>query len=943
MAPQNLIPVFSLWTAASECAKGYELDGAGVLTKVPARLFTFAEATKTRVATVDDLAELLSALKPGSFITAGTADAEQLDAVRREKDRFPFPSGPGLLILDGDGLEAFGIASAADYVAALRSVEPELQAAGIVTMSSASSYLSWPSGQSGLRGLHAFILLDDARLVPSILASIATKAIAAGYVREKITERGTILIRTLVDLAMKTSNQPCFEGGARLLDERISQKLALEVFPGGVLRSADVAPPNPDCFLAAQKAEDKIRRNAKSAADAQARAWAAARVHVMVASGVEAPEAEMVVAKLGRAQGEKIDLGPSWPIHLDDGRTVTVAEILRSPEAFDGVTCHDPLEPETGRCKAKIYCGKAQHKSVIHSFSRGAETRFFLKAESSLTNLQNFTSSDLSALSDPAHPSADLHETSRSSHHTIDHGELTVASEDGKRQRCIASHARDRLLPYLTGRFAWASRAMSWHTWTGTHWHPEENSAAFDKALHDLVDIGCHPIGFNPAYLRGIADLIKTGGQLPLPEPSQDSLLPFRNGILDLSSQTLIGAQPDFAFSWCIPFDYQPESDCPRIKQWLESAVGNDPEMVEYLRAWLAAILLGRADLQRFLYLKGPGGTGKSTFVRLAEALVGVNNVFITDLKNLENNRFETAGIYGKRLVVVNDASKYGGSVEVLKALTGQDALRIERKHQQQSGTFVFKGIVVATSNEDLVTTDLTSGLDRRRATVSFSRVVSESEKASWQAAGGEEAILHAELPGLVNWLLGLDTETIGQIIRNPPQMAAAENHVAMLANNPVARWLCERAAPSPGTHTQLGVHKEMRGVYGFPVYDGAADSLYPNYLEFCMEEHIHQLAKGRFKATLLETASTLGFPLQQGRVPGNGRASIVGIRLREEGEMLYPWFRDAARKESALKSRLNAEPAIDRDDVSFVMPVQVPVDMCEPATAICAQDQEAA
>lgn len=78
-------------------------------------------------------------------------------------------------------------------------------------------------------------------------------------------------------------------------------------------------------------------------------------------------------------------------------------------------------------------------------------------------------------------------------------------------------------------------------------------------------------------------------------------------------------------------------------------------------------------------------------------------------MKQLEQNRFETAGIHGKRLVCI-EADKYGGSVSVLKAMTGQDPLRLERKNQQQSGNFILlHHQVLVMSNERLATTDYTS------------------------------------------------------------------------------------------------------------------------------------------------------------------------------------------------------------------------------------------
>jgi len=51
----------------------------------------------------------------------------------------------------------------------------------------------------------------------------------------------------------------------------------------------------------------------------------------------------------------------------------------------------------------------------------------------------------------------------------------------------------------------------------------------------------------------------------------------------------------------------------------------------------------GRADLQRFLYLIGLGGTGKGTFIRLLLNLIGMSNACSSDLDDFCNNRFEAA------------------------------------------------------------------------------------------------------------------------------------------------------------------------------------------------------------------------------------------------------------------------------------------------------------
>lgn len=250
----------------------------------------------------------------------------------------------------------------------------------------------------------------------------------------------------------------------------------------------------------------------------------------------------------------------------------------------------------------------------------------------------------------------------------------------------------------LKDKFAFCRESLRWHAFTGTHWQPL-TAPVIDEVVTQLLYVGA-PNGFRARTLTAILSLL-TKGLLPLPSAAADArLIPFSNGLLNPETRTLTPITPDAALTWCLPYAYDPDADCPTIKAWLRQAVtSDDPEvgdnpddLVEFLRAWLAALLTGRADLQRFLHLLGPGGTGKGTFIRLAEALVGTRNATVTDLKNLETNRFETAALHRKRLVAVTDSGKYGGSIDVFKAMTGQDPLRLERKHQQQGATFAFDG-----------------------------------------------------------------------------------------------------------------------------------------------------------------------------------------------------------------------------------------------------------
>lgn len=449
-----------------------------------------------------------------------------------------------------------------------------------------------------------------------------------------------------------------------------------------------------------------------------------------------------------------------------------------------------------------------------------------------------------------------------------------------KRRLLIESKAAVIFKNTLQDYLAHDADSRMWHHFTGSHWI--SNISLIDNALVEMLYSGAGDLGFKPAFKNGIKALLTDGNMLPLPR-NDAAKLPFLNGLLCLKTKRLEPITPNNAQTWCLPYEFKPGADCQNIRAWLKLAVDNDSETVEFLRAWMAAVLHGRNDLQKFLHLKGSGGTGKGTFMRLLTALIGKTNTTNTSLDQLEQNRFEAATLYNKRLAIISDSDKYGGSINVLKAITGQDDIRLERKHQQQAGSFVFQGLVVMASNESLQVTDHTSGLDRRRITVIFNRRATNEEKQKWQQQGGEEVVLHSELPGLVNWLLELSQDDISRIIRNPPERIHNADIDAMTASNPVADWVTECCIPDNGAWSQIGDKREIREPGRETIYENGDKWLYANFLQWCLRAHKTPLAKRRFKDLLIQTCVTLGFSVNESRRnSGNG---VNGIRLRLEDE----------------------------------------------------------
>ncbi|MGK7885897.1 MAG: phage/plasmid primase, P4 family [Crocosphaera sp.] len=360
---------------------------------------------------------------------------------------------------------------------------------------------------------------------------------------------------------------------------------------------------------------------------------------------------------------------------------------------------------------------------------------------------------------------------------------------------------------------------------------------------------------------------------------SQKGLIPFRNGVLDLETRELSPHSPQNYLTWSLPYDYNPLAQCNPIKQWLLEMLEGDETLVNLIRAYLHGIVTGRADWQKFLALCGPGGSGKSTLTKLAIALVGAQNVHITDLDILEKDKFETANIKYKRLVIINEATSYKG-VKKLKALTGGDRLRFEQKYKQALASFYPDALVIITSNEPIKTGDHTSGLYRREIPLAMNRRIAEKDQRKLIDHDRDNNItgeFAPYIPGLLNWVLDMDSDQATQIIKDPLNYAPGllksklEN---LIDTNSIAAWLNEKVIHDDNYQTQVGC-KPPLGESKEEIW------LYASYCSYCHGAGINTISLTRFSYLLLDLCKNqLGFTVKKGR--DRKGAFIQGLKIRD-------------------------------------------------------------
>lgn len=465
--------------------------------------------------------------------------------------------------------------------------------------------------------------------------------------------------------------------------------------------------------------------------------------------------------------------------------------------------------------------------------------------------------------------------------------------------RLVESIAAEAIAARVRGRLALDRESDTWHLFDGHHWAPLPTPARAEKILADLVALGCGDLGYRDAYLNGITAILRKRDLLALP-PSPPRTVPFKNGLLSLDDGTLTPARHDYAHTWVIPHQYDPAARCREFLAWLERSLDGDLDTLEVLRAWMSAGIQG-IFLQVVMILHGLAGTGKSALARVLATLLGDANVAHTSMRLLEGSRFEVARLYGKRLVQIAEAGKYGGDINTLKMLSGGDAVPIERKHQQQTGSFRFAGLILVITNDLLMTTDATSGVERRRVQISFNRTVSQEERQAWRDRGGEEAILHTEAAGIINWLLELREKDIHARIESLSRRVVADNLTAAMANNAVVDWLVNRARPvewsgslSDPNHVQVG-SGGTKIEAGMKVYtDDPESRAFPSYLRFCDETRRNPTSLARFVTSVIEHAERLGHKVKHGKHSTGRYGALFGLQLVREWEHPHDWTQSA-------------------------------------------------
>jgi putative DNA primase/helicase len=781
-------------------------------------------AHRVRIDGPGGLAKLINGMRPKEALTLGRLLPKSPDDVRvmtkeelekttplpddiaRTGEYLEYVKQPACLLLDHDskGMPpdvAAKVKQAGGVWPAITAVAPGLKGAALVIRRSTSAGLyNEKTGVKfpGSANSHRYLFVADGTDIPRALAVLFDKLWLAGLGFMIVNKAGQLLERSIIDASVGGPERLVFEGGPILRspvaqDKRLRIAMAVD---GKVIDTREALPDLTEAELKQLKklkSEEKARL--KPQADEARGKWAErfAKKH-----GISKEAALKII----KAATEKQILAPEFELLFDDAELgcCTVAAVLADPDKYVGRTLSDPLDPDDGTGKAKLF-RRDDGRLTIHSFAHGG-------ANYLLGN--NPPSCSEAALA------------------------LDFAERHADELRFVAPWGK-------------------WMVWDGVRWHSDATLLSQHLATEICVEAAAkfrEPGLASSRVVQAVERLAKADRRLAATTSQWDQdgwklgtpggVVFLREGKLYVHDRDdfitkLTGVTPD----WDMP--------TPNWFDFLDLVTKRDRDLEDYLQRMSGYSLTGDTSEHALFFLYGTGNNGKTTFINAIREASGeyhrtapMNALMVA---KGERHPTELAGLRGRRLVtaIETDKGRHWDEAKI-KQLTGGDEISARLMRQDFFDfTPEFKLMIAGNNQPGLRSVDV--AIKRRLHLIPFTINIAKVDKTFYSRK------LVPELPGVLAWMIDGCVEWQQHGLA-PPQAVTKATGEYFEAEDTLGQWIEECCECGPnfwggsevlfvswaewarkreqfvGTETALvkelqkqgmrrGKHDEKRGLYG--------------------------------------------------------------------------------------------------------------------------------
>jgi putative DNA primase/helicase len=236
------------------------------------------------------------------------------------------------------------------------------------------------------------------------------------------------------------------------------------------------------------------------------------------------------------------------------------------------------------------------------------------------------------------------------------------------------------------------------------------------------------------------------------------------------------------------------QPDCPTWKRCLGEWFRNDAEAIAFVQRFAGYCLTAEIKEQKFLYLWGNGGNGKSL---LAETLTHAMGDYakrmaietITETKN-PRHMAELAVLQSARLVVASEPPNgFRFNTSRIKTLTGDGSITADLKFRDPVEFDVTFKLLI-TANPAPTFSDCSEAMKRRLVAIEMPPIAPERRDDD---LGGK---LREEAPGILRWAVEGAAEWHRTGLRVPARIVE-ESRAHVETGDVIAQWIDERCLRS--------------------------------------------------------------------------------------------------------------------------------------------------
>ena len=296
----------------------------------------------------------------------------------------------------------------------------------------------------------------------------------------------------------------------------------------------------------------------------------------------------------------------------------------------------------------------------------------------------------------------------------------------------------------------------------------------------------------------------------------------FKNGVLNTESGELISLKPELYITSTIPFNYDPDADCPLWKVTLHDWWDDDDDSIRLLQQWMGYNLVSTNHLEALMILFGKPGSGKSTITKVLHEMLGKDKSTVLEFKDLSYT-FGMEKAANKNAIIFSEDQAVKRTeadivLQMIKRLTGRNSISVRVKYGASYSTELFARLTYECDTLPRFV-DNAQALERRVNMLYFDRSFKDAPNVLLKDQ------LMKEIPGIINWALeGLrDLNKTNKFI--VPKISEITKKELQYMTSPMAamgdQCLCFDNITAFTSATQLfDLHREWFKEQGYSIYN---------------------------------------------------------------------------------------------------------------------------